>query len=659
MVAPAVAAVSMPCVARDGHAWTAFAVTAAVTGQAGAPALSWLDSGELVAAARELGGIHPPGHPAWLSLAGLAEALPLGPYAGRLAWLSALFAGLSAFLVVRLARLALRDVPVTLQNPARERDPFALAAGLVFAAGASLWHVAVRPEVYTLALASNLLAIYAGVRAGDAARAGNLQPTLAHLATAAVAVCLGLLNHHYVTLFALPAVTVAAWPALGLLVRKHRRWLVFLLLGMAWLGVGYLALVLRARADTELRWGDPRTWQGLWDTLTARHFQKSVTETAVPIGDHALVLLGMVGEGLGAVGALAGGLGLCVGWLRRDRLQVALWLALVGALMTKALMQIDTRNPDDHGYVLLVQAALAVGVAQLAGIVLPRLAEGKGRTWVARLAQFGLGMTAAVLLLQHAAAPATNLGHLRAPDAIDSQLRRTLAPGSLYLSNYYGLAYNEQAFRVAEGRRPDTVAVHLSFRTGDTDGGLGFQTWFARRHPDFRDLAVAAARLGRLPVGNVLARVEKQPVYGEQDPAVRIPAPFFSFDGTAHRLMAEQERALDYDPAGVRERSTGTWRALYTALGPDALADHPTRAVLLWQHALQAAHALRRGWLLVAQDELDRGLELNPTDRTLARLQARHGALDAAWKRADVKAYQNLWQRYGTMDFDALAGLEP
>ena len=96
-----------PPLLRDAVAWLALGLGTALLALAGAPANSWLDSGELVAAARELGNIHPPGHPAWLSLAASADLLPLGPYAARTAWLSALGAGVSLLLVVRIARFCI------------------------------------------------------------------------------------------------------------------------------------------------------------------------------------------------------------------------------------------------------------------------------------------------------------------------------------------------------------------------------------------------------------------------------------------------------------------------------------------------------------------------------------------------------------------------
>lgn len=647
---------SSPPLSGDAVAWMALGVGTAAMGLAGAPALSWLDSGELVAAARELGNIHPPGHPAWLSLAAAADLLPLGPYCARTAWLSALGAGVSLMLVVRIARSIVAGPGA---------GAWAALAALLLGLSASLWQVGVRTEVYTLALAGNLWALHAALRAGRAASPPlpDARQVLGPLAECAVALCLGLLNHHYVTLFVVPALLVAGWPALRWLWRTQRRWLVWLLATSAWLGVGYLALSLRGLADTEMRWGNPAIVSGLWDTVTARHFQRSVTESAAPLLDNTLVLLGMVSAGLGGWLAALGASGMALGTVRPDRTVAALWLALLGGLATKALMRIDTRNPDDHGYVLMAAAVFALGAAQIG-----RVLVGPGGIWAARPTLWRQRVSAAFLALAlpvgawHAwevwQDPACNLAQLRAPDAIDSQMRRTLAPGALYLSNYYGLAFNEQAFRIAEGRRPDVVAPHLTFRTGDTDHGHAYQAWFASRHPELRQLAVAAQGLDRAPVGNLLALTEGQPIHAEQDPEARIPAPYYSFDGFAHRMTVLAERTLDYDVAAQRERSEHIWQRVYASIGEDALRDHPTRALLLWQHALQAAHALRRGWMSVAESELQRARLLNPQDRLVDRLAGRLGALDAAWKRADTKAFQGLWQHYATLDFDALVGAD-
>jgi uncharacterized protein YukE len=77
------------------------------------------------------------------------------------------------------------------------------------------------------------------------------------------------------------------------------------------------------------------------------------------------------------------------------------------------------------------------------------------------------------------------------------------------------------------------------------------------------------------------------------------------------------------------------------------------------QHALQAAHALRRGWMAIARAELDRARDWTPDDPHLAQLERRLGLLDAAWKRADTQAFHDTWQRWSMMDYAKLASPAP
>jgi hypothetical protein len=633
-------------------------VVTAALGLVGAPGLSWLDSGELLAAASELGNIHPPGHPAWLSSSGLVALLPLAAGAARLSWLSALFGGVAAGLVVALARLRLGAFGSTAAG-----GLWAAAAGLTLGASGSLWLAGDRIEVYTLALASNLWALWAAARAGRAAERA-LEPdraALAPLVEVVLAGGLGLLNHHWIALFATPAVLVAAWPALVLVGRRRPRWLIALaLLGLG-LGLGYLAPALRAGADTEMRWGDPATPAGLWDTVSARHFQRSLTAAEVSVTDNLLVLLGAVVDGLGAWLALAGAAGLTLALLRRDREWLALVLALLGGLLTKALMAIDTGNPDDHGYILMAPAVLALGVAEVGGVLFASSpltsAELEARRW-----RFSIGLTLPLFALCGMQAlslahdPAINLHDLRAPERLDADLRARLGPGTLYLSNYYGLGFNEQGFRLGEGRRPDLAQAHLSFRTGDTDGGRSWQGWFARRRPEWAELALAAGRLGRTPVGGILVRAERESLHAEEDPENRLPTSYYGFGGLVHRLLPARERGLDYDPARLRERQEEIWSHLHRLAGP-ALREHQqTRALFAWQHALQLARALRRGWPVMARSELAAARKLASADAMLGRLERRLEALEAAWQRRDAEGFGRTWRRYSQLDLTALAG---
>ncbi|MCO4762884.1 MAG: DUF2723 domain-containing protein [Myxococcales bacterium] len=639
----------------DPIAWLvgAFVAATLIQGSAGGP--SFLDSGELIAAARELGGIHPPGHPAWLSLSGLAELLPMGAYGARVVWLSALFAGLSAGLMVCIARRLMGQLA-----PTRAGALWSAAAGLALGCSASLWLVGSRAEVYTLALATNLWALEAALRAGDrASNPDDNRPIAGAAAEVVIAMALGLLNHHYIALLSLPVILVAAFPALRQLLMAPRRLGALIATG-AIAGLGYLALPLRAVGDTEMRWGDPSTAQGFWHTVTARHFQRSVADAHVNIGDNAMVLLGTVSEGMGIWLAGAGLLGLGLAASRRNRTTAAIWMALVCGLLTKALMVIDTRNPDDHGYVLLAVAALALGLPLGARAVfgddgLLRHAPAARRQWLSTLVVPWLLLFTGLGFAMRTTEPSTWLADQRGADIIDDDLRRALGPGAIYLSHYYGLQFNEAAWRIAEGRRPDVVTSHISFRTGDTDKGNAFARWFTERYPAEAQLAVAARRLKRAPIGNLLAMAESGRIYVEQDPDARIPATTMGFDGFAHRLRTQRERTLEYDLTGERSRRKRHWDNVYRRLGPPSALDHQTRAMMVWQHALQMAHALRRGWRAVARDELVRARAIAPTDRMLDRLEARLQLLDGAWKDGAAKRFHRLWHGYARLDLTGLA----
>ena len=627
----------------------AFVAAMLVQGSAGGP--SFLDSGGLIAAARELGGVHPPGHPAWLSLSGLAELLPLGAYGARVVWLSALFAGIAAGISVRIARRLLGALGTRWAG-----HLWSAAVGLSLGCSASLWLVGTRAEVYTLALATNLWALDAALRAGDAKAAGGR--ALPASVEVAVAIALGLLNHHYVTLFALPAVIIAGWPAVRALVTSPRQ-LAQVVGVAAFAGLGYLALPLRALADSEMRWGNPGTPGGLWDTVTARHFQRSLTEAHVDVADNAMVLLGTVADGMGIWLAGAGLVGLGLATVRRSRAAAATWAALVGGLLTKALLVVDTRNPDDHGYILFAAAALALGLALGARAVfgddgfLTNLPQQR-RRWLATIVVPWLLLFAMLGFALRTTQPSIWLAPQRGADLVDDSLRMTLAPGAVYMSNYFGLQFNEAAWRLAEGRRPDIVTSHLSFRTGDTDGGVSFTRWFARRYPAEASLAVAAERLHRAPVGNLLAMAEGGRVYVEHDPDVRIPSSLLGFDGFANRLKSTKERSLEYNLGVEQTRHKRTWARLYGRLGDVNKLDHQTRAVLAWQHALQLAHALRRGWRTIGHDELARARALAPTDRTLDRLEARLQLLDGAWTDGNIKRFHQLWHGNARLNLSEL-----
>jgi hypothetical protein len=72
------------------------------------------DSGELIAAAYELGVAHPPGYPTWCLLAKAATLVPIGEVAFRVALLSAFFGALTVLLIAAILLVLTASWPAAL-----------------------------------------------------------------------------------------------------------------------------------------------------------------------------------------------------------------------------------------------------------------------------------------------------------------------------------------------------------------------------------------------------------------------------------------------------------------------------------------------------------------------------------------------------------------
>src|SRR6266581_4146523 len=158
-----------------------------------APTVTFVDSGELIVAAKNLGVAHPPGTPFYVPLAHLFTLLPIGNLALRVNFASALFAALAAattsLLVIEILRRntdkalsgqakdlksilrtnkraaeqqaltdSFRNSPINPAHLAKGSSPTRLAgefrpaviAGLLLTFSRTLWSFATVAEVYTL-----------------------------------------------------------------------------------------------------------------------------------------------------------------------------------------------------------------------------------------------------------------------------------------------------------------------------------------------------------------------------------------------------------------------------------------------------------------------------------------------------------------------------
>ena len=263
-----------------------------------APTVTFVDSGELIVAARFLGVAHPPGFPLYIVLAHLASLVPIGNIAQRIHFASALFAALAAAVVTLVtAELITAQAQRNLKRK-RERQAKkvslssspslltlapALAAGLLAAVSRTLWSYATIAEVYTL----NALLITVifwlmskwrrKIIEDDKATGSKRLPVirdydwLLYVATAVFGLALGV--HHVTVALMLPALALLVWATQGPRFFASKRLLCAAILSLAALIAVYSYLPISASRAPVLNWGNPRTAQAIWAHITGKQYQ--------------------------------------------------------------------------------------------------------------------------------------------------------------------------------------------------------------------------------------------------------------------------------------------------------------------------------------------------------------------------------------------------
>ena len=236
--------------------------------------LTFVDSGELAAAATTLGIAHPPGYPLFTLLGHIASLVPLGSPIARVACLSALATALATALLFRVA-WKLVDPGVTPRLRQRLALAGTLAGSMLFAFSATVWSQSVIAEVYALhgALA---MAVLAGCLAAVENPRGRGWPM------ALLFFGLGL-THHLTAILLAPALLVT----LILMERGSRRWL--RPLRAVWIAplplLLYAYLPLRSRQDPAINWDYPETLHRLWMHVSARQYQGHLGSQGMRVGE--------------------------------------------------------------------------------------------------------------------------------------------------------------------------------------------------------------------------------------------------------------------------------------------------------------------------------------------------------------------------------------
>jgi hypothetical protein len=467
-----------------------------------APGAWWGDGLELACAAWTLGIPHPTGYPVYTLLGHVWMHLPGWSEPGRaLTLMSTTLLGLTTGLLVLFFRDRLIELSTRLASgPACDCGMATLlpAAGvaLSLAFAASVWEHATIAEVYPLTYFIGALILI--VAWTQPVEPGDPRPGLGRAATLGLLVGLGKLNHYSI----LAVSPLAVFSAIAWGRGRRRGWAhLAILIGVSTFVIlcGWLYLMLRARANPPLNWGDPSTPQRLWSHLTGGQFR----ETKAGIG------LWLVIEGLGrwlrwwgeqwlppwlAGPWTSGVLGLVfvgvatVGLARLASLRPALGWGLLAAVAGTAGFAAAYHIPDIDGFFMIGLPAAAVGwvVALLAALgrlrrVHPEWA--RGPVLRALPAVFALALVAFHFR-------AIDKSWDSAPLVWGERAMEALPPDAIVMtggdSDIFALWYQQMAL----GKRPDVSIIGSNFI---------FQDWYPKYFESAGRPRVAIHAEGRTP----------------------------------------------------------------------------------------------------------------------------------------------------------------
>ena len=467
----------------------------------------WLDAPEFIAASYNLAQAHPPGHPLVCLLAKGLMLLPIGDIVLRANLFSGIFMALSVYV---LGLILLSLISIFGENSVKA-NTLLLVLLLSFAFCPSAFIQALSIEVYSFNLALTLLSLFFAMQG----------PQMIGL----VAICLGLgiSNHHYLTLLALPAVLVLlCTPKNGF---SKRFLLAFFALSYV-TACAYLYLWIRGFSMAFPAWEDTTNLEGLLWVVSARVFAGSLggfTDISALLTNLQKAMSLIMGATSPILPVLAlGGVYVLVR-NRSNSLALSLILLAVGGFASKVLMTIvDPQNPDDHGYFMLaICASFALACVFLAR-VLSVLKPPVGRASMTLVTGFVFTTVGFLLVWSVGSGVRLAINRIRSahePMMVMHRIFDEQPLHSVLFLSHYPIYFQALYLQGVEGMRPDLTIVQTSFYRKARGGGF-YAMRMKQIDPDLNDIALRFMATQSLDRNALLDLASKRKIRFDPDPAL-------------------------------------------------------------------------------------------------------------------------------------------
>jgi tetratricopeptide (TPR) repeat protein len=446
-----------------------------------APTVTFVDSGELIVAAKVLGVAHPPGFPLYVLLAHLATMVPIGNVAQRVNFASALFAATAVSFLFLLTDEMRRSIKVNLKlkekpekksssssrkkkentHPAGDKEETLVSlvpgfvAGLVLAFSRTLWSFATVAEVYTL----NTLLIIVVCLLMFRWRATQEDKFL-YLAALVFGAALGV--HHVTVGVTLPALAVLVYKSQGWRFFKSKQLLYCALFAIAATILVYFYLPLAARGFPVMNWGDPRTLQRFWWHITGHQYQvffsfspEQIANQASQLGELVIREFSPVWSPVPLILAVLG----FVDLFRRER-TIFWFLSLI--IIADLAYSLNYEIAEDKGAYYLpaftsVAIAAGFGASFFLSLVFTKATQTSGKVAAA------IGLIILVPLLTFSGNYRfTNRRNFYLASDYIANIERPIPPRGMLLTSDWQVYSPLFYFREVEQVRPDIVAIDIN-----------------------------------------------------------------------------------------------------------------------------------------------------------------------------------------------------